>query len=539
MMIYVFGDLRQLRSFELVRPSISPPHRLRPLRANPAPVRPPSPEPEPEPWSIPIRRPPIIPKPVHDLDKSSTSPLSTNGIRFLPPNFAPVQSSLSSQSPSNPGFRVNDANPRVTLSSGCTDSFTSCSSSASRTSTTSSDEVEIHISEAFQDIEPPYIGDDLISSSPVPSSWQGESLSNTPTPWVPHLMGYNADSLPPASPTSQHFPSATDNVVRISNARTSTTLDGDEEKEKWIPTATFIRPFEYNEWEEWDGQSGMYTTEGSLGGYGGGDEESRISRYVHPPRPGQVESRTIGTRVPVPLRETRRGTVTSTKSSDQLGTFDFDALPAFKGVAPPTVTPAVQRKPRYRACDASPPPPLNDETSFTEAGRHGMLRAWLVDLPKAVIRRTQGGCGAAKEVMRDVLSRSAGETSRRNGGGDGVGGSYRDTPEMEGGQLKFAAAGEIYQDRGLDSFSIGTVPRPHHTSSKAKEKEKFDVKQAKEGWRSRWKRVLSVPAFKSPLTKILSPVVTRAQWEVVVRSGILAFIISAIIVGVLIAAPVP
>ena len=535
MMIYIFGDLRQLRSFELVRPSISPPRRLRPLRANPVPVRPPSPQPEPEPsWSIPIRRPPIIPRPVHDPEKSSTSPSSTNAIRFLPPNIAPIQPSLSSQSPSNPGFKVDNANRRITaVSSGCTDSFTSCSSDASHTSTTSSDEIEIHISEAFQDIEPPYVGDDLTTPSPVPSSWPGESLSTTPTPWIPHLMAYNIDSVPPSSPISQNFSSAPDNGFRASNARTSTTLDREEEKEKWIPTASFIRPFEYNEWEEWDSQSGACTTEGSLGGYGGGDEESRVGHYVHPPR---FEPRAIGTRVPVQVQGSRRGTVTSTKGSDQLRTFDFDALPALQGAAPPGVTPAVRRKPRYRACDASPPPPLNDETSLTEAGQHGALRTWLVNIPKAVIRRTQGGCGAAKEVMRDVLSRSAGEASRRNGGGDGVGGPYRDVPER---QQTFAFA----EGQGRNSLTINPSPRslsqPHHTAPKGKEKGKLEVKQPKEGWRSRWKGVLSVPAFKSPLTKILSPVVTRAQWEVVVRSGVLAFVISSVILGFLVAIPVP
>ena len=55
------GDLRQLLSFELVRPPISP--TSRPLRTNVVHVRPP---PEPEPWSIPIRRPPIVPKPAYD-----------------------------------------------------------------------------------------------------------------------------------------------------------------------------------------------------------------------------------------------------------------------------------------------------------------------------------------------------------------------------------------------------------------------------------------------------------------------------------------
>jgi len=42
---------------------------------------------------------------------------------------------------------------------------------------------------------------------------------------------------------------------------------------------------------------------------------------------------------------------------------------------------------------------------------------------------------------------------------------------------------------------------------------------------AQWKQVLSVPALKSPLTKKSSPVVTRAQWEVVVRPGVHTFII--------------
>jgi len=87
----------------------------------------------------------------------------------------------------------------------------------------------------------------------------------------------------------------------------------------------------------------------------GGDEENRINRLAHPPRIDQVESRAIGTRLPVYLG-TRRGTVTS-RDSDQLGTFDSDAPPAFQGV-----TPAAPRRPRYRACDTSPPLPINDET---------------------------------------------------------------------------------------------------------------------------------------------------------------------------------
>jgi len=527
MMIYMFGDLRQLRSFELSRPPISSPQRLRPLRNNTVPVRPPPSEFVP--WSVPITRPPIIPRPAYDPDSSSTPP--------VPP-------SPSSRSLPNTGLRVDSANPRITLSSLCTDSFTSCDSNTSRTSTTSSDQVEIHISEAFQDIEPPYIGDDLTSSSPVPSSWQGESPSNTP--WIPQLMAQNVDPVLPASPVPRKLSLPVDSIFRTSNARTSTTFDREEEKEKWIPTATFIRPFEYNEWEECDGESVFCTTEGSLGGYGGGDEESRINHLIHPARFDQDGPRDIGTRAPTRLGVgSRRGTVASSKGPDQLGTFDFDALPAFQSTtSEPAAAPTLQRKPRYRACDASPPPPLTDETSLTEASRQGgILRTWFVEVPKVFIRRTQGKCGAAKQVVRDVLSRSAGETSRRNGGENGEGGPYRDMPETEDGrQLSPSTGEELYQDRASNGLTITTVPRsplnPHHTIPRASEKEMLDVKQVKEGWRVRWKRVLSVPAFRSPLTKILSPVVTRAQWEIIVRSGILSFVISVIVLTVFVAAPV-
>jgi hypothetical protein len=38
-----------------------------------------------------------------------------------------------------------------------------------------------------------------------------------------------------------------------------------------------------------------------------------------------------------------------------------------------------------------------------------------------------------------------------------------------------------------------------------------------------------VPAFKAPLTRVLSPVVVRAQWEITVRSAAVAF---ALCVGI-------
>jgi hypothetical protein len=130
----------------------------------------------------------------------------------------------------------------------------------------------------------------------------------------------------------------------------------------------------------------------------------------------------------------------------------------------------------------------------------------------------------AKTIVRDVLSRSA--NGARTGAGDGEPGPYLDTPETGDGQHSFLVAGEA-------------APNSHRTVSKAKEKARLDPKRNRKGWRARWRRMLSVPAFRSPLTKIWSPVVTRAQWEIVVRSGLLAFVVSAIAIAVLVAVPVP
>ena len=333
-------------------------------------------------------------------------------------------------------------------------------------------------------------------------------------------MDHSIDSvLLPPSPVSQKFSSPDDNVFH------SNTLD--REEGRWFSTANFIPQFEY-ECDPWEVESLTYTADGSLGGYGGGDEESRISHFVHSRRFPQDGPRALGTRVPTQLRVGPK--IAPSKGPDQLETFDFDGLPAFQPTASlPTIpAPGLQRKPRYRTCDASLPPPIVDGASLTDATRRGgVFRTWFVEVPKVFIRRTQGKCAAAKGVVRDVLSRSANEAR------DGEAGPYLDMPEMGDGQHKLLVAGELHQDQASD------VPNSHRTVSKAKEKGRLDPKRTGQGWRVQWRRMLSVPAFRSPLTRIWSPVVTRAQWEIVVRSGLLSFVISAIAIAVLVAVPVP
>lgn len=55
--------------------------------------------------------------------------------------------------------------------------------------------------------------------------------------------------------------------------------------------------------------------------------------------------------------------------------------------------------------------------------------------------------------------------------------------------------------------------------------------------RAQFKLMRAVPAFASPLTRVLSPVVKRAQWEITVRSALFSLLTTFLIMAVLIAAP--
>jgi hypothetical protein len=55
---------------------------------------------------------------------------------------------------------------------------------------------------------------------------------------------------------------------------------------------------------------------------------------------------------------------------------------------------------------------------------------------------------------------------------------------------------------------------------------------------AQFKVIRAVPAFASPFTRVLNPVVTRAQWEIVVRSAAVAGVICWTVVGCLLAIPV-
>lgn len=74
--------------------------------------------------------------------------------------------------------------------------------------------------------------------------------------------------------------------------------------------------------------------------------------------------------------------------------------------------------------------------------------------------------------------------------------------------------------------------RSFSTDSTANESTETKVKK-------RFRLINAVPAFAVPLTRVLSPIVRRGQWEIVVRSGLIALVVSWIIVGCLLAIPEP
>jgi hypothetical protein len=83
-----------------------------------------------------------------------------------------------------------------------------------------------------------------------------------------------------------------------------------------------------------------------------------------------------------------------------------------------------------------------------------------------------------------------------------------------------------------NSHIIRKSYRSFSTESTALESTEAKVKK-------RFRLVNAVPAFAVPLTRILSPVVRRGQWEIVIRSGLIALVLSWIIVGTLLAIPEP
>jgi hypothetical protein len=450
-MIYIFGDLRQLRSFELARPSISHPQPLRndmswyrmpksrkqyttPAQTSPT-------------GTIPITRPPInIPKAVY------TAPSTPDLITPTSPSDS--QNLLTPLTPTKPSCRdlrvsanpITFETPRLTFPSSTTVASSS-SNELCHNDTGSSSNIShaIHISEAYYDEQPAYHGEGPISS-PVPSSWNSPSPDpiRSPAAWSIHPAAANECA-----------------ISRMIGASESPS----RHSEGWTTTASFIHPYD----PSWDEDRQL--------GYDGSDEESRVG------------SRSYARRRTPSFGHSRPGSASLSKRASSLvlgsqrqpmGSFDFDALPALR------IRPEDRKiggKPRYRKCDASPPLSPDDNQPSADGKKR------LFPGPKYLVRKIQGRCLAVRDIIRTQFP------------------EHRDKERLANEKEK---------------PPVILVP----------EKDAADSSVTK-----KFRKVINVPAFQSPLTKILSPVVTRAQWEIIIRSGVLAFLLSCGLLSGIVAVP--
>ncbi len=73
------------------------------------------------------------------------------------------------------------------------------------------------------------------------------------------------------------------------------------------------------------------------------------------------------------------------------------------------------------------------------------------------------------------------------------------------------------------------VKKEQETASNVKKEAKVKM---------RFKKISAVPPFRAPLTRVLSPIIQRGQWEIVIRSAVIGLLLAWMVVGTLLAVPV-
>ena len=142
----------------------------------------------------------------------------------------------------------------------------------------------------------------------------------------------------------------------------------------------------------------------------------------------------------------------------------------------------------------------------------------------------QSKCGPRNVAM--YFLGGAGDSTSTVTGPESVSTNVSERPA----ELRGSMSGPISPTSTLSPPSIAfpTSPTSEKTLASFPSKPKA---QPKESWQKRVRRMLQVPAFASPLTPVLNPIVTRGQWEIVVRSAIIALVLSAAVIGGLVGVP--
>ncbi|KAL0578626.1 hypothetical protein V5O48_003369 [Marasmius crinis-equi] len=176
----------------------------------------------------------------------------------------------------------------------------------------------------------------------------------------------------------------------------------------------------------------------------------------------------------------------------RVDSFDFDALPP-RLPAPPVASPVSHSSTSLHLAPSVmvvQPEPEPLEKSLT---------------PKGFIRRMQSRCNLNKWLVMTSSHSSA---------------DLREKPSEE-----VPADSSEYNSN---------FPRPHPSFHRHPGSRQRNV-----NLQEQFKMVRAVPAFASPLARVHSPVVVRGQWEIVVRSMVIACFVTWVILGSLLAVPIP
>ncbi|KAJ3788345.1 hypothetical protein GGU10DRAFT_432440 [Lentinula aff. detonsa] len=187
-----------------------------------------------------------------------------------------------------------------------------------------------------------------------------------------------------------------------------------------------------------------------------------------------------------------------------VSSFDFDALP------PP---PAARVHPR-----PSPPPQTQSRISYSNHSHSPKDTSSLQLNPSIMVIQPEQEPVDKELTMRGFIRRIQ---SRCNINKWLVMTSSNSTTDLNE---------KVPDDPEKAEYERSNFPRPHPSLQRDQKAGNF---------KRQFKMVKAVPAFASPLTRVLSPVVIRGQWEIVMRSMIIACFVSWIMIGILLAIPVP
>ncbi|TCD70513.1 hypothetical protein EIP91_002858 [Steccherinum ochraceum] len=560
MMIYIFGDLRQLRSFELSRPSISPPRRLthpfrdqklQPNELVSAPVkaltRPPKAR------VTFSSAPPAAARPVLRIDPPTpprSSEVEVVGGELSPPPSSVVHTPtrLNAVSPGDAAsFSSYSYEGSDSDSHSESDSATP-SDSESDTSESETDSAKLRQSEQNQRRRPRIIISDAFYDehpSPEGPATATEGLWNVP------MRQVRVPDLAVSAPSRRGSVSAVGGAEGGMQGFWSSEYEGGEEETN--VTAGFIKPFMYD-----------------FGNYRFG-----TAPYLYTP-----SSRSNSDDI-----EQQR-----TADLQPIDSFDFDSLPPARprqqqsNKRPHTWTPGshahahshphnvvgIIHSDNGLSAHATTDPSSRGRSQDQKPCWPGQMR---MKLGVEVVPPKQTDAeGRVTEKPKSATPAEGVACIPGDAGSDadsirGLGGRWRWFHGLMGRAQSKCSPGNAVdahrsqlalEGQGLKTSSPSATPLPTHTRPSApppaashshptvkREKDStleatfpIAAKGATTAWRERFKKVSAVPAFASPLTPVLNPVVGRAQWEIVIRSALMAIVISVVVIGALLSVPV-